>query len=161
MKPMKLKNHLAAAILVVSAIWATPTGVLHIAKSEPVLDIQKRDLICLAENIYHESRGEPFWGKVAVAQVTLNRVKHPTQFNSTVCGVVHARNQFSWTLDKQKRIKDKDAWREAVTIATAVANGTLWIKDFSALYFHTHQVKPRWRKQFSVVATIGNHVFYS
>lgn len=115
---------------------------------------------CLAKNIYHESRGEPFWGKVAVAQVTLNRARS-TQYSNTVCGVVYQHAQFSWTLDRTKRIREDDAWQEANKIAHAVLSGRLKLPNFNALYYHTHKVKPRWRKTKQVVATIGNHIFYS
>ena len=115
---------------------------------------------CLAKNIYHESRGEPFWGKVAVAQVTLNRVRS-AQYSNTVCGVVYQHAQFSWTLDRTKRIREDDAWQEANKIAHAVLSGRLKLPNFNALYYHTHKVKPRWRKTKQVVATIGNHIFYS
>lgn len=126
-----------------------------------ISDILKtRELHCLAKNIYFESRGEPFHGKVAVAQVTLNRVQHNTNFKSTICGVVYENKQFSWT-DSKLSVKDKQAWQEAVTIANAVVTGTLRLPNFNALYFHTKQVKPIWRKTKRIVAVIGNHIFYA
>lgn len=121
---------------------------------------KSRELLCLAKNIYFESRGEPFHGKVAVAQVTLNRVNHETEFKSTVCGVVYQNKQFSWTLDKT-RVRDHKAWDESLKIAHAVMEGTLRIPNFNALYFHTKQVRPSWRKTKKIVKTIGNHIFYA
>lgn len=126
-----------------------------------ISDTQKaRELQCLAKNIYFESRGEPFHGKIAVAQVTLNRVQHDTNFKSTICGVVYENKQFSWT-DSKPTVKDKQAWQEALVIANAVVAGTLRIPDFNALYFHTKQVKPVWRKTKKIVRVIGNHIFYA
>lgn len=119
-----------------------------------------RELNCLAKNIYFESRGEPFHGKVAVAQVTINRVQHDTSFKSTICGVVYEKKQFSWTADKLS-VKDKAAWNEAMIIAKAVVDGSLRLPNFDALYFHTKQVRPSWRKTKKVIATIGNHIFYA
>lgn len=115
---------------------------------------------CLARNIYHESRGEPFWGQVAVAQVTLNRVRS-REYQNTVCGVVYQRAQFSWTLDHTKRVRDTKAWHEANLIAHGVLSGRIKLPNFHALYYHTHKVKPRWSKTKQVVATIGNHIFYN
>lgn len=115
---------------------------------------------CLAQNIYHEARGESFEGQMAVAQVTVNRVKSG-KFQPTVCGVVHAHRQFSWTLDKRKKIKDSKAWQASLTIARAVLKQGMGLPNFEALYFHTHQVRPRWNRQKRVVAVIGNHIFYS
>jgi N-acetylmuramoyl-L-alanine amidase len=118
------------------------------------------DVECLAKNIYHEARGEGLAGKVAVAQVTVNRVKS-RQFQSTICGVVYAPSQFSWTLDKRKRVRDQRAWQASVEIARAVLTQTVRLPHFPALYFHTPQVNPRWNRDKTVVARIGNHIFYS
>ena len=115
---------------------------------------------CLAQNIYHEARGESLEGQLAVAQVTVNRVKSG-KFQPTVCGVVHAHRQFSWTLDKRKKVKDSKAWQASLTIARAVLKQGMGLPNFEALYFHTHQVRPRWNREKRVVAVIGNHIFYS
>jgi spore germination cell wall hydrolase CwlJ-like protein len=118
------------------------------------------DIDCLARNIYHEARGESIEGQLAVAQVTVNRVRSG-KFQPTVCGVVHAHRQFSWTLDKRKKIKDSKAWQASKVIARAVLTQNIRLPNFEALYFHTHQVKPRWNRNKQVVAVIGNHIFYS
>ena len=118
------------------------------------------DVECLAKNIYHEARGEGLQGKIAVAQVTINRVES-RQFQSTVCAVVYAPNQFSWTLDKRKRVRDQQAWQASVSIARAVLTQAVRLPDFPALYFHTPQVNPKWNRNKTVVARIGNHIFYS
>ena len=78
----------------------------------------KKDLECLAKNIYFEARGESHKGKIAVAQVTLNRVIHSSEFNKTICGVVYQKDQFSWTSNhKNLFIKDNYHWQEAKHIA--------------------------------------------
>jgi spore germination cell wall hydrolase CwlJ-like protein len=123
-------------------------------------NFRTRELLCLAKNIYHESRGEPFHGKVAVAQVTMNRLRHPSRFQATICGVVYENKQFSWT-DSIVTIRDEIAWQEAKLIAHAVMSGRLAIPNFNALYFHTKQVFPRWRLGKKVVSVIGNHIFYA
>lgn len=118
------------------------------------------DIECLAKNIYHEARGEGLAGKIAVAQVTVNRV-HSGKFQPTVCGVVYAPSQFSWTLDRRKRVRDQQAWQASVSIARAVLTQAVRLPEFPALYFHTPQVNPRWNRDKTVVARIGNHIFYS
>lgn len=130
------------------------------AKQIPITQVPKAEIFCLAKNIYHEARGEPFEGQIAVAQVTLNRVASGT-FNKTVCGVVYAHKQFSWTLDERRRVTDVKAWESAVDIAAAVLTGSVRLPEFKALYFHTKQVNPRWNRKKRVVAVIGNHIFYS
>ena len=118
------------------------------------------ELLCLAKNIYYEARGEPMHGKIAVAQVTLNRVTHRTEFQSSICGVVYAKHQFSWTMESHREPRG-EAWREAQAIAKAVIVGTAHLPNFKALYFHNLTVKPRWNQTKELVARIGNHIFYA
>lgn len=113
---------------------------------------------CLAKNIYHEARGEPWQGKMAVAITTINRTKH-WQFPKTICKVVYQPGQFQWTVDRTLRIHDQLAWQDSIFIAYLAQQ--LWYeyaKHFPALYFHNHTVKPLWRRKR--IATIGSHVFY-
>lgn len=119
------------------------------------------DIVCLAKNIYFEARGENLSGKVAVAQVTLNRVNHKTQFEKTVCKVVYAKKQFSWTEHKHLKVVDKKAWQEAYIIAETILKGNLLVKPINALYFHTTEVKPKWSFTKVVETKIGKHIFYS
>ena len=118
------------------------------------------ELLCLAKNIYYEARGEPMRGKIAVAQVTLNRVTHRTEFQSSICGVVYAKHQFSWTMGQYREPRGP-AWREAQAIAKAVIIGTVHLPDFKALYFHNLTVQPQWNRTKELVARIGNHIFYA
>ena len=98
------------AVLAVSAVgYSTVTYKLTVLKSahaqvSPVTaELRQKQLDCLARNIYHEAGGEPFEGKVAVAQVTINRVESGA-FPSDICQVVYQKNivyervlcQFSW-----------------------------------------------------------------
>ena len=78
----------------------------------------QRDLSCLAETIYHEARGESQAGKIAVANVVLNRVEH-SRWPNAICRVVYQRGQFSWTRSKP-RITDKQAWRASIQVAAKV-----------------------------------------
>lgn len=120
----------------------------------------QQDIACLAKNIYFESRGEPFSGMLHVARVTLNRVDHNTLFDKTICKVVYASKQFSWT-NQKTRVKDSAAWHIAETLAKGILAGHILLPASNALYFHTKQVKPIWAKSKTVVAKIGNHIFYS
>lgn len=127
-----------------------------------------KTLDCLAINIYREAGIESFEGKVAVAQVTLNRVDHPA-FPKDVCSVVYQKNvimskvvcQFSWhCLGPLPRPKEND---QAYIESRAVAKKVLLegfrldgLKD--ALYYHADYVKPNW--PYPKLATIGRHIFY-
>ena len=135
-------------------------GELIINKTYQTVKATKSELLCLAKNIYYEARGEPLQGKIAVAQVTLNRVTHRTQFESNICGVVYAKHQFSWTMERHREPRGA-AWHEAQAIAKAVIAGTAHLPDFRALYFHNLTVKPQWNRTKELVARIGNHIFYA
>lgn len=135
---------------------------LSIGTLAPITPVEARltDIECLARNIYHEARSEPLEGQIAVAQVTLNRVRS-SKYPSTVCKVVYAPSQFSWTLDKTKRIRDKRAWAASLEVARAVLTQSVRLPDFRAHYYHTPKVRPSWAKNKQIVAVIGNHIFYS
>lgn len=135
-------------------------GEIVVNKAYQTVKATNTELLCLAKNIYYEARGEPIRGKIAVAQVTLNRVTHRTQFQSNICGVVYAKDQFSWTTEKHKA-PSGPAWLEAKALARAVLDGTAHLPEFKALYFHNLTVKPRWNKTRELVARIGNHIFYA
>jgi spore germination cell wall hydrolase CwlJ-like protein len=151
MKTLKL-GLLAIAMLTSIGLG---TGSLAINK---IQSANEKDIACLAKNIYHEARGESLHGQIAVAQVTLNRVASG-KFQRNICSVVYAPKQFSWTIGPRKKIKDTKAWEASVAVATAVLTKSIHLPDFKALYFHTKQVNPGWNR--SVLAVIGNHIFYA
>lgn len=141
---------------------------LQIAQSNQIEEILKQtkhsvsDLYCLTKNIYFEARGESYKGKLAVAQVTMNRVQNPSRWASDICGVVYQRikgkAQFSWVDMPNLKIVDLRAWNEAKEIAFGVITGTLFIHNFKYLYFHNTSVE--FAQNFKHSKTIGNHVFY-
>ena len=128
---------------------------------------------CLALNIYHEARNQPTAGKLAVAQVTLNRVKHD-RFPNTICGVVYqgyyANNapiknkcQFSWWCDgKSDKPKEIQSWNYALMLARHMHEGIFdnidVVKD--ATHYHAVYVKPYWTKEKKKVKVIADHIFY-
>ena len=124
------------------------------------------DEMCLAKNIYYEAGAEPYEGKLAVAQVTMNRVEHPS-FPKTVCGVVHQRNsracQFSWNCSPIKAInEDSENWQQSLKIAKLFLTEDLSYVKFtdSVLFFHEKHLPFNWKEKYIKVATIGNHIFY-
>lgn len=147
-------------LLVYSTLLVFCTSIGTPALSRPKLQaVHKTDLNCLAHNIYHEARGEPVEGQIAVALVVTNRVLSGL-FENTVCGVVYAKQQFSWTQDATLRVVDAKAFKVAKEIAAAVLDKSIHLPEFTALYFHNKTAKPQWRKNKLLVAQIGNHVFY-
>lgn len=113
----------------------------------------KHEFQCLVKNVYYEARGESKQGKIAVATVTLNRVKHPS-YPKSICGVVYQNKQFSWTIKPSKtKINAKD-WQDSINAAVVAYNS----KGFKATHYHNFTVKPNWG--LKKVAVIGNHIFY-
>lgn len=120
----------------------------------PPLPPQK-ELSCLAKNIYHEARGEPYAGQLAVAYTTLNRVEHKA-FSNTICAVVFEKGQFSWTSNKQKLKQPiPKKYYELARLAVLQKDRV----KFKALYFHATTIKPGWK--YKRLTKIGNHIFYA
>ena len=129
---------------------------------------QTRQLECLTRNIYWEAASEPFEGKVAVAQVTLNRMQSG-KFPDSVCGVVHQKNvfyekvvcQFSWYCEGNHKMKPvhKPLWRESEEVAKKVLLEGFRLPSLkNALYYHADYVNPGW--QLPKIEQIGRHIFY-
>ena len=125
-----------------------------------------RDLDCLADAVYYEARGESPTGQAAVAQVVLNRVRHPA-FPKTVCGVVfqgaHVGDtcQFSFACDgSMDRPREPGAWRQARTVAARALSGFVMPSVGNATHFHVAGLQPDWGPSLMRVAQIGLHVFY-
>lgn len=123
------------------------------------------DLECLTQAVYYEARGETPLGQAAVAQVVLNRVRHPS-FPKTVCGVVYqgvkSRGcQFSFACGGQvSRHPETEAWRRAQKVASQALAGVVIAQVGNATHFHTLNVNPRWGDNLLRVAQVGLHVFY-
>ncbi|AYV47064.1 cell wall hydrolase [Caulobacter flavus] len=125
-----------------------------------------RELECLAQAVYYEARGETPSGQAAVAQVVLNRVRHPS-FPKSICGVVFqgasARTgcQFSFACDGSMRARpERAAWTRARKVASRALAGTVMSEVGSATHFHTTGVAPNWGPRLMRVAQVGMHVFY-
>jgi spore germination cell wall hydrolase CwlJ-like protein len=129
---------------------------------------REKELNCLAINIYREAGYEPFEGKVAVAQVTMNRVASP-DFPNDVCGVVYQKTtatrtvcQFSWYCDSKHRTRPvgQKAYDESYEVAKKVLLENFRLDVLKpALYYHADYVNPQWRLE--KIGKIGQHIFYS
>jgi spore germination cell wall hydrolase CwlJ-like protein len=129
---------------------------------------RERQLECLAMNIYREAGHENFEGKVAVAQVTMNRAAHPS-FPKDVCAVVFQKSvvidkvicQFSWYCDTAHKARpvNQSAYNESMAVAKKVLlEGFRLDVMKEALYYHANYVNPRW--PLEKIGSIGNHIFY-
>jgi len=118
------------------------------------------DLDCLTDAVYYEARGEGPAGEAAVAQVVLNRVRHPS-FPKTICGVVFQGCQFSFACNgAMSGHREPAAWRESRRIAQRALAGAVVANIGNATHFHTLGVNPGWGSNLMRVAQVGYHVFY-
>ena len=140
------------------------------------------DRYCLAQNIYFEAANQPEAGRIAVANVTLNRVAD-AQFPGTICGVVYDAKlrenwlgqkvpilhqcQFSWYCDgNSDEVQNLKSFEKTQKIANLAMLQYSKLKseglDYTegARFYHTYQISPRWSKTFPVVGRIGDHIFY-
>ena len=115
-----------------------------------------RELRCLANAVYFESRGEPLEGQLAVAQAILNRVESG-RYASTICGVINQPKQFSF--DRTRTPAAGTDWNTARAIAKVAVDGTWDEVAPRALSFHATRVSPNWAGK-TRVAQIGRHIFY-
>ena len=169
-KGLNLVAGLAIVAMLTSAVTAfkfketDPKTGMSTASAEQV----QKDLKCLAINIYREAGNEPFEGKVAVAQVTINRTQSP-DFPSEICDVVYQKNnftgkivcQFSWYCDSVHRTRpiNKELYNESYRVAKMVLLENFRLESLDqALYYHADYVNPNWglRK----ITKIGQHIFY-
>lgn len=113
---------------------------------------------CLALNIFYEAGVEDLLGKLAVGTVTMNRLT-TGRWGQSICDVVYARKQFSWTLKKQEP-PTGSLW-EASKEAAALVLQEHQVYDLSnSLHYHADYVVPSWAASKQVVAQIGRHIFY-
>ncbi|HEY5720937.1 MAG TPA: cell wall hydrolase [Allosphingosinicella sp.] len=126
---------------------------------------EERALRCLTQAVYFEAGFEPIEGRRAVAQVVLNRVRHPA-FPKSVCGVVYQGSalpgcQFSFTCDGSlRREPAAGAWAQAQRIAREALAGAVSASVGQATHFHTDYVAPFWAPRLSKIRQIGAHIFY-
>ena len=124
----------------------------------------EKDVDCLTRNIYYEAGVEDTMGKYAVAQVTLNRVK-TGKWGKSICQVVYARKQFSWTA-KKKRAWSKPkgkTWDESKAIAHKVLAEGIRVRPLkkSLFYYADYIQTPKWVDHTKFSAQIGQHLFYT
>jgi len=123
-------------------------------------------LNCLASAVYYEAGNQDENGERAVAQVVLNRVRHPA-FPSSVCGVVYEGStkptgcQFTFTCDGSlSRQPDADGWRRAMQVAEDALSGSVYAPVGWATHYHADYVVPYWAATMAKSAVVGAHLFY-
>jgi spore germination cell wall hydrolase CwlJ-like protein len=127
------------------------------------INLSSKEFDCLARNVYFEAKFEPYIGKIAVAQITYNRVKSG-RWGNNFCDVVNAKKQFSWRLFKRMReeVPKGMHWIAATHAATMFTKGVRIekLKD-SDHYFASYIKPPKWSKSMKHITDIGLHKFYA
>jgi len=129
-------------------------------------ETRARALECLTSAIYYEAAQEPTGGQRGVAQVVLNRVRHPA-FPDSVCGVVYEGStrstgcQFTFTCDgSMARAPVPALWNRARQVAEAALNGSVYGPVGNATHYHADYVVPYWASSLVKTAVEGAHIFY-
>lgn len=124
-------------------------------------------LECLTAAVYYEAGGETLQGRRAVAQVVLNRVRHPS-FPKTVCGVVYQGAerrtgcQFTFTCDGSlARATSPSLWKKAEQVARQALAGMVEPSVGLATHYHADWVFPYWAPNLRKIAQVGSHIFYT
>ena len=149
-------------------IASNSTIVETISEYKAAVKDKERRMQCMTQNIYWEAASEPAEGKLAVAQVVMNRVESG-KFPNDPCQVVHQKNiiyervlcQFSWYCEQNFKTKPvhKKLWDESAEAAKMVMVDGFRLPELKdALYYHADYVNPQWNKK--QVAKIGRHIFY-
>lgn len=163
------------SVVVLSSVIAMSASGALLANVE-AREYDNPQVICLAKNIYFESRGDNFAGQIAVADVTMNRAAN-RNYPDTVCAVVQQGKQdrkgnmlknqcqFSWYCDgKPDTIPNKetnDQWLQALDLASNMYYNKKWrgLTD-GATHYHASYVAPAWKSSLKLVGRIGEHIFY-
>lgn len=139
----------------------------------------KKQVDCLAQNMFFEAGYEPMVGQVAVALVTQNRVESPN-FPNTICEVVKQKGinskgrtvcQFSWYCERKphRQLRNRkvhkdthDVYARIHEMATQLYANLPRMNDYTegATYYHADYVAPAWRKTKEVSLKVGRHIFY-
>jgi hypothetical protein len=127
---------------------------------------RERAHYCLTSALYYEAASESDDGMLGVAQVIVNRARHPS-FPNTICGVVFQGSeragvcQFTFACDgAMARAPERRNWLRASRIASAALNGTVFPGVGLATHYHTTAIWPRWGKSLVMTNIVGAHIFH-
>ena len=122
----------------------------------------KRQLKCLAANVYFEARGSSDEDQYAVAHVTMNRVAS-SRYSDDVCEVVYQEYQFSWTLEDAdyRTVKEEEAWYKSARVALDVMSGKSEDPTGGATHYFAHYKidPPRWVEASYDVVMLDQHTY--
>jgi hypothetical protein len=149
---------------IAAATGVTPAAPFSMGRASSVT--RARATECLTAAIYYEAASESDDGQRAVAQVILNRARHPA-FPASICGVVYqgaekaSGCQFSFACDgAMARVPSRSGWARAARIAAAALAGQVFTPVGLATHYHTYAVTPAWNRTLVMTDAIGAHFFH-
>ncbi|MCL6740015.1 cell wall hydrolase [Sphingomonas sp. RB56-2] len=168
--PNQIRDLAPATALQVNATIPLATGpnpaATPFAFGNSSAETRARALECLTSAIYYEAAQEPTDGQRGVAQVILNRVRHPA-FPNSVCGVVYEGStratgcQFTFTCDgSMARAPLPDLWNRARKVADEALKGAVYAPVGLATHYHANYVVPYWASSLVKTSVQGAHIFY-
>lgn len=153
----------------------TPIDIMPVRE---VVEVDERQLECMALNMYFEARNQDTTeAMAAVGYTVLNRVASE-RYPNTICSVVYQgrrdsvgnyvrnRCQFSWVCDGKADVPnmrhpvEAQAWEKANEVALQVLTGAIDNPVGNATMYHATYVNPRWARAYDMVAQIEDHIFY-
>jgi spore germination cell wall hydrolase CwlJ-like protein len=127
------------------------------SEAKPAYDAAEFE--CLTKAVHREAGNQSHDGKLAVAQLIVNRVKSG-RFANSICGVVNQRGQFFQTSSYNPN-RNTAQWASAQEVARAALDGSAPEVVPGAVFFHATYIAPNsWFRTRQRVATLGQHIFY-
>jgi spore germination cell wall hydrolase CwlJ-like protein len=127
---------------------------------------RERALECMTQAVYYEAITEGADGQRAVAQIVLNRMRHPA-YPHSVCGVVYQGSdrptgcQFTFTCDGSlARVPLQSLWKQAQQVASEALDGKVYGPVGHATHYHADYVLPYWADSLDKSVQVGRHIFY-
>jgi spore germination cell wall hydrolase CwlJ-like protein len=157
---------LANAEILQSTEPVEPARAFVVPGNEAMAFSRQSAVNCLTAAVYYEAASESDVGQRAVAQVVLNRVRHPA-YPKSVCEVVFQGSerktgcQFSFTCDGSlARQPSQTGWQKAALVAEAALSGFIEPTVGMATHYHTIWILPYWASSLDKITTVGAHIFY-
>jgi N-acetylmuramoyl-L-alanine amidase len=163
------KKSAQTVVKTVSASQKNPLTTLYFSRTELLSQeqqskatrryaVSEEELLLLQKIVMAEAEGEPYQGKVAVANVVLNRLRS-ANFPDTIYKVIYQKHQFSPVANgRLKRVKPND---DSIKAVNAALSGVKEVPD-STYFFLSLKLAQDLTVHHSqeYVKTIGNHTFY-
>lgn len=163
---MAFGKHSLVKLTLFVAIAVPQAAFAQVSPPDTTTANRTRALTCLAQAISYEAGNETVAGQEAVAQVILNRLRHPA-YPKTICGVVYQGSerktgcQFTFTCDGSlRRARSVQSMAFATAIAERVLSGGTSLIVGGATHYHANYVSPYWAPSLVKIASIGAHIFY-